>query len=85
MGPTDVAELTLPRLAHPCAHVLFTDVRMCAKVSILGLDSSTWARKADRSRSLMVTSPMGLVSMTSLACIASEKGEFQTNHWPSGS
>ena len=80
MGPTAVAELTLPRLAHPCAAILSAALRMCAKVFILGEKSSTWARRAVISRSLMVTSPVGLVSVTSLACVASEKGERQTNH-----
>ena len=36
MGLTTVAELTLPRFAHPCDSVLSTAVQMCAKVSILG-------------------------------------------------
>ena len=42
MGPADVADLTLPQLSHPCAAVLSVDVRMCAKVSILGAKS--WTR-----------------------------------------
>ena len=65
---------------HGCA-----DVQMCDKVSILGANSSTWARRAANSRSLMVTFPVWLVSVTSLACVASEKGEGQMNHWYSGS
>ena len=31
----------------------------------------------------MVMSPVGLVSMTSHVCVTLEKGELQTNHWPS--
>ena len=85
MGPTAVAYLTLPRLDHTCAAVLSADVRICAKVYILGARSYTWAKSAEIWRSLMVTYPVGLVSVTSHACVASEKGKRQTNHWLSGS
>ena len=74
MGPTAVAYLTLPWLYHTCAAVLSADVRMCAKVYILGARSYTWAKSAEIWRSLMVTSPVGLVSVTSLVCVASENG-----------
>ena len=61
-----------------------TAVQMFAKESILGAKSWTWAKTAASSRSLKVTSPVGLVSVTSRAWVTSEKGDHQTNHWPSG-
>ena len=81
MGPAAVAEMTLPRLDHPCAAALFTAVRMCAKGAILGAKSWTWSKREASSRLLMVTSLVGLVSLTSSACVALEKGDCQTNHW----
>ena len=66
MGPNTVVELTLPHLAHPCAAVLSTSVRMCAKVSILGVKNIIYASREVRSRSFMVMSLVGLVSVTSL-------------------
>ena len=85
MGPTAVAKLTLPRLAHPCIAVLSTSVRMYANGAILWAKSWTWSKRAASSRSLMVLSLIGLEFATSRTCVDSEKGDFQTNHRPSGS
>ena len=84
MGSTAVAVLTLLRLAQTCAAMLSTAVRIWDKVYTLGAKSCTCAKSAVSSRSLIVTSPLGFVSVKSWACIFVETGGCQTNHWPSG-
>ena len=82
IGPIAAAKLTLPQLDHPFTAVFSTSVRMCTKGGMLGAKSWTWAKRVASSRLFMVTSPVGLVSVTSRACAASEKGDIKTNHWP---
>ena len=62
------------RLAHPCDVVLSTAVQMRDKVSILGEKSCTCAKTSKSSRPLMVKSPLGFMSVTSLSCVACENG-----------
>ena len=69
MGPTAVDEMTIPQLSHSYDSVLSVDVRMWDKVCILGEKIFTCKIIAVSSRSLIIMSPLGLVSRTGLACV----------------
>ena len=74
MGLNAKAKLTLPLLAHICAIMLLTQVRICAHSAILG-KKGRCIKSAPRSRSLIVTFPWGLQKDTKCAQVAVEKGE----------
>ena len=84
IGLAEEAVLKLPLVAHLCAAVLSTYVRMCAKGAILGAKSRICMSSAPILKLFVVTSPVELEEDIRRASVVRENGERQTKYWTSG-